>query len=60
MQGGRGDFLSLDTGSFPAWYGTDLPGVYLAWAIVILILYLPCGWYASLKARRRDWWLGYL
>lgn len=60
MQGGQGDFLSLDTGSFPTWYGTDLPGVYLAWAIVILILYLPCRWYASLKARRRDWWLGYL
>ena len=59
-QGGRGDFLSLDTGSFPAWYGTSLPGVYLAWAIVILILYLPCRWFASLKARRKDWWLAYL
>ena len=60
IQGGRGDFLSLDTGSFPEWYGTGLPGVYLAWAIVILILYLPCRWFASLKARRKDWWLGYL
>jgi uncharacterized membrane protein len=61
MQGGRGDFISLDTGSFPAWYGTSLPGVYLAWVVVILILYLPCRWYASLKSRRKDlWWLGYL
>jgi uncharacterized membrane protein len=60
-QGGRGDFISLDTGSFPAWYGTGLPGVYLAWAVVILILYLPCRWYADLKSRRKDlWWLGYI
>ena len=57
IQGGRGDFLSLDTGSFPEWYGTSLAGVYLAWAIVILILYLPCRWFASLKSRRKDWWL---
>jgi uncharacterized membrane protein len=61
MQGGRGDFISLDTASFPAWYGTSLPGVYLAWLIVVLILYLPCRWYANLKSRRKDlWWLGYL
>ncbi|HEU4878546.1 MAG TPA: heparan-alpha-glucosaminide N-acetyltransferase domain-containing protein, partial [Gemmatimonadaceae bacterium] len=60
-QGGRGDFISLDTGSFPAWYGTGLPGVYLTWAVVILILYLPCRWYANLKSRRKDlWWLGYI
>ena len=59
IQGGRGDFLSLDTGSFPEWYGTSLAGVYLAWAIVILILYLPCRWFASLKSRRKDWWLSY-
>ena len=60
VQGGRGDFLSLDVGSFPEWYGTSLPGVYLAWAIVILILYLPCRWFASLKSRRKDPWLSYL
>ena len=60
IQGGRGDFLSLDVGSFPEWYGTGLPGVYLAWAIVILILYLPCRWFASLKSRRKDPWLSYL
>lgn len=59
-QGGRGGFLSLDTESFPAWYGTSLAGVYLAWAIVIAILYIPCRWYADLKARRGDWWLKYV
>ena len=60
IQGGRGDFLSLDVGSFPGWYGTGLPGVYLAWGIVILILYLPCRFFGSLKSRLKDWWIGYL
>ena len=59
-QGGEGGFLGLDTSSYPAWYGTSLRGVYIAWVIVVAILYLPCRWFADLKARRRDWWLGYL
>jgi hypothetical protein len=48
-----------DPGSIPAWYGVSLPGVYLAWAIVVAIMYFPCRWYAGLKARRSDWWLRY-
>lgn len=59
-QGGDGSFLSLDVGSFPTWYGTGLPGVYLVWTVVVLILYLPCRWFADLKSRRRDWWLSYI
>lgn len=59
-QGGDGSFLSLDVGSFPAWYGTNLAGVYLAWLVVVALLYVPCRWYAALKARRKDWWLGYI
>ena len=59
-QGGDGSFLSLDTESFPAWYGTSLAGVYLAWVIVVALLYVPCRWYAQLKARRTYWWLGYI
>lgn len=59
-QGGDAGFLSLDTASFPKWYGTSLPGVYLAWALVVLIMYLPCRWFADLKSRRRDWWLSYI
>lgn len=59
-QGGKAGFLSLDTASFPAWYGTTLPGVYAAWALVVLIMYLPCRWFANLKSRRRDWWLSYI
>ena len=37
-----------------------LSGVYLIWACVVAALYLPCRWFAGLKARRRDWWLSYL
>lgn len=59
-QGGSAGFLSLDVASFPAWYGTSLAGVYLAWAIVVLLLYLPCRWFANLKSRRRDLWLSYI
>jgi uncharacterized membrane protein len=43
----------------PGW-GFGLPGVYLAWAIVVLTLYPACRWYAALKQRRSDWWLSYL
>ena len=41
-------------------WGFGLPGVYLVWAMVVLVLYLPCRWFSRLKARRRDWWLSYL
>jgi uncharacterized membrane protein len=37
-----------------------LPVVYLIWACVVAALYLPCRWFAGVKARRRDWWLSYL
>ncbi|HEX5819142.1 MAG TPA: heparan-alpha-glucosaminide N-acetyltransferase domain-containing protein [Gemmatimonadales bacterium] len=35
-------------------WGFGLGVVYLVWFVVILLLYLPCRWYADLKARRRD------
>lgn len=41
-------------------FGLGLPGVYAAWAVAVAILYLPCRWFAGLKARRRDPWLSYL
>jgi hypothetical protein len=30
----------------PAWYGVSLPGVYVAWGIVVLLLYFPCRQFA--------------
>jgi uncharacterized membrane protein len=40
--------------------GFSLPVVYLAWALAILVLYPVCRWFASVKARSRAAWLGYL
>ena len=45
---------------YPQGYGVSLPGVYLVWVAVIAILYPLCRWMASVKARRRDWWLSYV
>jgi len=60
LQGGQLLQLNVITGSPPPpWYGMALPGVYLAWAIVVVLMYFPCRWYAGLKARRDDWWLRY-
>ena len=27
---------------------------------VVVLLYLPCAWFAAIEKRRRDWWLSYL
>ena len=51
--------MSMSPG-FPADYGYSLPMCYLIWISIVAIMYLPCRWFANLKARRRDWWLSYL
>jgi len=45
---------------FPKGYGIGLPGVYVVWLLVIVLLYPLCKWMAAVKARRRDWWLSYV
>ncbi len=45
---------------FPSPFGYDLWVVYLVWLLVVGALYPVCRWYASVKTRRHDWWLGYL
>jgi uncharacterized membrane protein len=40
--------------------GFDLWVVYVVWLAGVLLLYPLCRWYASLKARRTDWWLSYI
>jgi len=56
----------------PEWYASapytflppehrwGLPLLYLVWATVVAILYLPCRWFAGMKARRREGWLRYI
>ena len=48
-----------DPAAVPPDFGVGLPGVYLAWVIVVLLMYWSCRWYAELKAQRSDWWLRY-
>jgi uncharacterized membrane protein len=43
----------------PGW-GLTLPLVYLIWAFVVLAMYPLCSWYAALKQRSNNPWLGYL
>jgi uncharacterized membrane protein len=45
---------------FPEGFGVGLPGVYLIWIAVVVVLYPLCRWVAAVKARRRDWWLSYV
>jgi uncharacterized membrane protein len=46
--------------SFPPGWGLSLPGVYVVWGLVVILLYPLCKWYAALKHRRTDWWLSYI
>ena len=40
--------------------GLPLFVTYLAWLGVLILLYPLCRWFADVKRRRNDWWLGYL
>jgi uncharacterized membrane protein len=57
-------FESPDLGHYPfsapPGWGYSLPGVYLVWAFVLVVMYPLCRWYAALKERRRDTWLSYV
>ncbi len=44
----------------PQGYTWSLPLLYLVWGVAIVILSFACRWFADIKARRTDWWLGYL
>jgi len=45
---------------FPTEYGLGLPGVYVVWFLVVLLLYPVCVWFAGVKRRYKYWWLSYL
>ena len=40
--------------------GFSLGVVYVVWLTGVIALYPICRWYAAVKRRRNDWWLGYL
>jgi uncharacterized membrane protein len=47
-------------GEVPAGYRWSLPLLYLVWAACVTALYVPCRWYARVRAARRWPWLSYL
>ncbi|MFI5370965.1 MAG: DUF1624 domain-containing protein [Candidatus Eisenbacteria bacterium] len=44
----------------PEGYTWSLPLLYVVWAVALVMLYPACRWFAGLKTRRHEWWLGYL
>ena len=64
---GRVDFLAHPMPSmggspevYPPGFGYGLPTVYVVWVMVVLLAWPMCLWFARLKERRHDWWMGYL
>ncbi len=45
---------------YPEEYGTGLPGVYLVFVIVTVMLYPVCRWIDKLKSDKSNWWASYL
>jgi uncharacterized membrane protein len=53
-------FSPAALGQPPENWSLSLPGIYCAWVVVVAILYLPCRWFAGVKARYPAGWLSYL
>jgi len=53
-------FSPAALGPPPEGWALGLPGIYAAWAVVLAVLYIPCRWFAGVKARRPGGWLSYL
>jgi uncharacterized membrane protein len=44
----------------PDGWSLSLPAIYVDWAVVLAVLYVPCRWFAGVKARHPGGWLAYL
>jgi uncharacterized membrane protein len=53
-------FSAAALGAPPEGWSLSLPGIYVAWAVVLVVLYIPCCWFAGVKARHPGGWLSYL
>jgi uncharacterized membrane protein len=53
-------FSPAALGTAPAGWTLSLRLIYVAWAVVLVILYLPCRWFAGVKSRHPGGWLSYL
>lgn len=46
--------------AIPPWFGLSLPGVYVAWACVVALMYWPCRAVDQRKSTRAEWWWRYV
>jgi len=53
-------FSAAALGPPPEAWALNLPWIYAASAVVLVVLYVPCRWFAGVKARDRGGWLSYL
>jgi uncharacterized membrane protein len=53
-------FTPAALGPPPEGWAMGLPGIYAAWAVVLAVMYIPCRWFAGVKARHPGGWLSYL
>jgi uncharacterized membrane protein len=53
-------FSPAALGTPPEGWSLSLPFIYVAWAVVLAVLYVPCRWFAGVKARHPGGWLSYL
>ncbi len=60
LQGFEARQLTVDFIRLPEGFGFGLGVIYPVWIGVVLLLYIPCRWFAGVKAQRRDAWLSYL
>jgi hypothetical protein len=44
----------------PDGYAWSLPLLYMVFVLCVAVLYVPCRWYARVRAERRSRWLSYL
>ncbi|MEM7243903.1 MAG: heparan-alpha-glucosaminide N-acetyltransferase domain-containing protein [Acidobacteriota bacterium] len=51
----RGMFQPL-----PESFEPSLVIVYVAWVVIVLLLWPACRWFEGVKQRRREWWIRYL
>jgi uncharacterized membrane protein len=53
-------FSPAALGPPPEGWALSLPGIYATWAVVLVVLFIPCRWFAGVKARHPGGWLSYL
>lgn len=57
---GMFDFFGNASRAAAQQLGFPLDGVYVAWIVVLILLYPLCGWWGEVKRTRKVWWLSYL